>query len=61
MMQPFEPPGELMALLELRPRCEGIEGIRGGDAAPTGVTGSVKSAQCQTNHFGDRARSRAVA
>jgi len=26
-----------MGLWELRPRCEGIEGIRGGDAAPTGA------------------------
>jgi hypothetical protein len=28
-----------MALLERRPRREGIEGIRGGDAAPTGAGG----------------------
>jgi hypothetical protein len=30
-----------MALLELRPRCEGIEGIRGGDATPTGAGGML--------------------
>jgi hypothetical protein len=38
------PTGGLRALLELRPRCEGIEGIRGEGAAPTGAGGMDCSA-----------------